>query len=332
MILGLVWFFGGQIVVLLTMKKLKARFSWLLAIIMSAVFLLLIIRIQSPLQYYFASVLAGTAVYFYFVFYNIAYFENTSKEKIGRNSALMFSIPTVISLIGPLTAGFLAQISINFIWIFSLIFLIAPLILLTRQKDFVIDYKVKQVISEIKQTRLLIFLEGLWEAIIFGVIPIFSLFFIKTPLEYGAYLAYLSLISIVANTLLGHLTDKLQKRMVFLYPVTIILAITTFFFIPAVFNLAIWLIVTAIIQFILPIFWNLTTAMVVDAHPNLRLAIPGRELMLAAGRFLGIILVYLSLIFEKTPQLIFIILGGVMLFFTLSLWWKREVKKDYKFL
>ena len=87
---GLVSVFLGQIVVLLIFRKLSSRISWVLALLVSILFLLLIIKINSFWQYLFASALAGTSIFFYFLFYNIAYFENTAKEKIGINSALMF--------------------------------------------------------------------------------------------------------------------------------------------------------------------------------------------------------------------------------------------------
>ncbi len=324
---GLVSLFLGQIVVMLIFKKLSARKSYLLALLTSCLFLFLVVRINSYWQYYLASALAGTSMFFYFVFYNIAYFENTPKEKTGRNSALMFSVPITLSVFAPLLAGFLAQVSMNLIWAFSSVFLLPALLLVFYQKDFSISYTIKASLLEIKTTRVLFFLEGIWEAMAFGVIPIYTLYFIKTPLGYGTYLAYLSLMGVVANLTLGKLTDKLQKRVVFLYPLTIVMAVITFLFAFGQNDLTWWLILTAAIQFILPLFWNITTTMVVDAHPNLRIAIPGRELVLASGRLLGVFLALVSFSLEKTPFWLYFILGGVILLFPVVLYWNTKYNK-----
>ncbi|MBU1200037.1 hypothetical protein KJ953_00705 [Patescibacteria group bacterium] len=328
---GLVSLFFGQIVVLLTFKKLSARKSYFLALLTSILFLLLVIKINSSWQYYLASALAGASMYFYFVFYNIAYFENTPKEKTGRNSALMFSIPTIIGIFAPLLAGVLAQVSMNLIWVFSFVFFFPVLFSLFYQKDFTISYTIKASLLEIKATRTLLFIEGIWEALMFGVIPIYTLYFIKTPLGYGTYLAYLSIIGVLANLLLGKMTDKLQKRVIFLYPITIIMAIITFLFAFVQDNLSWWLILTAAIQLFTPLFWNITTAMVVDTHSNLRIAIPGRELVLAVGRFLGVFLVLLSFYWEKSPFWIYFVLGGVLLLFPVVLYWNTKSKR-YQYL
>ncbi len=331
MMAGLVSVFLGQIAVQLVFRKLSSRISWFLALFASILFLLLIIKINSSWQYLIACAISGTSIFFYFVFYNIAYFENTAKEKTGINSALMFSVPSVIGMVAPLLAGFLAQSSMNLIWLFSFLFFLPALALVFYQKDFKISYDLKSSLEEIKATRALIFLEGIWEAMVFGIIPIYTLFFIKNPLGYGSYLAYLSLAGVVANLALGKITDKLQKRVVFLYPLTIIMAIITFLF--AVFsnNLAWWLVLTAAIQFFLPLFWNITTALVIDTHSNLRIAIPGRELVLAIGRFVGVVFAFLSFAFEKQPFLIYFILGGALLLFPLVLFWNSKVKK-YQYL
>ncbi|MDD5489174.1 MAG: hypothetical protein PHP25_00640 [Candidatus Moranbacteria bacterium] len=185
---------------------------------------------------------------------------------------------------------------------------------------------------EIKSTRWFIFDQGIWEATIFGIIPIFSLFFIKEPLEYGGYLAYLALMAVLANLLLGRFTDKIQKRAIFLYPLTISIAILTFLFVFAVGNIFIWFVLTGLLQFLLPLFWNISTAMVVDSHPNLRLAMPGREYMLASGRIVGLLIAFISFSLEKIPHNVFFILGFVMFLYPVILFWNTKISKRHSYL
>ena len=72
--------------------------------------------------------------------------------------------------------------------------------------------------------------------------------------------------------------------------------------------------------------------MVVDLSPNLRLAIPGRELVLVVGRIVGLSLVLLSFIYEQKPFIIFPILGIVMLLYPLSLLWSSKIRRKYRYL
>jgi uncharacterized membrane protein YjfL (UPF0719 family) len=332
MIFGKFLFYIGNITLLLLLPTFRSKRAWRLALILNFGYILLSIKILSSFQFYAASIFSGFALFFFFVFYNIAHFENTPQEKRGYSSALMFSIGPIIGIVAPLASGYLAATNINLLWIFSGVFFLVALYFINRQEDFSVTYTLKSALREIKATRWFIFIEGIWEAMVFGIIPIFSLFFIKKPLEYGGFLAYLAVVAVIANLLLGKFTDKIQKRAAFLYPLTIGMSIVTFLFVFAVQNLFLWVIFAGLLQFLMPLFWNVSTAMVIDAHPNLRLAIPGREFTLAAGRIIGLLLAFLSFTIEKTPHNVFFILGTVMLLYPAMLFWNTRVSKKYSYL
>jgi hypothetical protein len=271
-------------------------------------------------------------MFFFFVFYNIAHFVSTPKEQRGNGSALMFIAPSIIGIIAPLLAGLVAQFNIIFLWIIAILSFAVSFYVVKFQADFKISYNLIRAIKEIKATRSLIFIEGVWEAMVFAVIPIYTLFFIKTPLDYGAFLAYLAVVSVAANLLLGKLTDKLQKRVVFLYPLTMIMACTTILFAVFKTNIVNWIILVSIIQFLLPLFWNVSTAMVIDAHSNLEQAIPGREFLLATGRVLGILIAFISFSLEKSPFYVFLILGGILFLYPAKLFWNSKISKSFSYL
>jgi hypothetical protein len=63
----------------------------------------------------------------------------------------------------------------------------------------------------------------------------------------------------------------------------------------------------------------------------MRLLMPGRELMLSGGRVLGLLLVFISFTFEKSPFYIFIALGMAMLMYSILLFWKTKVLKICNF-
>lgn len=332
MMLAKLILFLAQTSVLLLITSFSSKLSWRLAVICQILYVFLIIKIYSPLQLYFASALSGFALYFFFVFYNIAHFEETPKEKRGFSSALMFNLPTFISIVAPLFAGFILSHYQNLFWILTGVFFLLALFFVGRQQNFELEYNLSDGLKEIKATRWLIFIEGVWEALPFGIIPIFTLYFIKTPFEYGAYLTFLSFIGIIANQLLGGLTDKVQKRSIFLYPITLAMVILTLFFSSATKNIYLWTGVTGSLSFLLPVFWNISTALVVDIHSDLKVAIPARELMLAIGRVLGLCLAFLSFIFEPIPHFIFYILAGVLALYPMILFWNSKILKRHQYL
>lgn len=332
MILGKVLIFVSQIVLLLTLTSFWSKKSWRLAMVMIMAYLLLSIKVFNVYQFYFAHILVGFSLFLFYLFYNIAHFENTPKEKRGFSSALMFTLPLVINFFAPLFAGYVASVNMNMLWILSGIFFLVSFFATKLPENFHLSYNVKAAWKEIKTTRWLIFVQGIWEAVLIGIIPIYSLFFIKEPLSYGIYLAYLSLVSIIANLLLGHFTDKAQRRAVFLYPTTLIMVLITFLLDFGTKDLLTWAIVTGVFLFVTPLFWNLSTTITVDAHSNLRLAFPAREIALAVGRMIGLFAVFVSFTLETTPHYIFFVLGGILLFFPLILFWNTRVSKKYTYL
>lgn len=311
--IGTLLLFVGQLILLLTIKHINARTSWFWALVTSFLFIVLSVHITTVWQYYLASLFAGCSLFFYWVPYNIAHFRMTPKEKTGISSAVMFSVFPVIGVFAPLLAGYLAEINILIVWALSLVFFLLSLVALMKQVNFSVHYDVSSALSAIPMTRVFLLLEGIWEALIFVIVPIYTLFFIKTPLHYGSFVAYLSFVGVLANLIMGKVEDKLQKRRVFLFPITLALALTTLFFPLATDNIISWLVLNGIIQFFVPLFWNITTAMVVDAHADLGRAIPGREIMLAVGRIIGIFLSVLSFALESKPFIIFFVLAGVMM-------------------
>ncbi|MBU1085844.1 MAG: hypothetical protein ABIJ43_02555 [Candidatus Beckwithbacteria bacterium] len=330
MVIADVLFFLSAIVITLFLKTIYSKKSWRLALIFSMIGLFLITNIYNIYQYYLSSIIIGFTIIFFYVTYNIAHFELTPKHRTGFSSAILFSLAPIISLIAPLVAGFTANFNYLYIWIFSLIFFLLSFYLSRKQYNFKIQYKIS--FKEIKPTMVFTFLEALWEPLVFTVIPVFSLFFIKSPLYFGAYMSYLSLMSVIANLTLGKLTDKLQKRIVFLYPLTILMAVVTFLFPFALTKIIWWLVITGIIQFFTPLFWNLTTSMFIDTTKDIRTGFVTRELVLSIGRAISTILIAINFYFQTKPTFIFYYLGFIMLLFPIALFYNTKISKRYNYL
>jgi MFS family permease len=275
--------------------------------------------------------LSGFLIFLYWVPYNIAHFKLTPKENTGRSAAIMFSIGPIISILLPPAAGFLAEVNIDMVWIFTIGFGIMTFFLINFQSEFKINYSISAALKAVEKVRIFIFLEGIWEAIAFAVVPVYTLFFINTPLNYGIFLSYLGLISVFANLILGHISDRKQKRAIFLYPVTIFLAVITFLLAFAEESLALWIIISGAIAFVLPAFGTLTLSLFIDNQNNLEISFPGRELLLAVARTIGIGITFLAFL-SKFETLLYIMLGFVMLLFPIVLFYRTKVSKKFSYL
>jgi hypothetical protein len=222
------------------------------------------------------------------VYYNIGHFLYTPKGKTGTSGALMYAISPAISIVAPLVAGTLAVNNINYLWLLALASFVVAYSLTFRQPDFRVDYTLSKSLKSIKSTRIPIFIEGVWEAVLFAIIPVLTLNFITDLGNYGKYLAYLSLVGTIAGLILGRYTDKYGKRSYLLWPISITLSILTLALIMCQQSLIAWILITSLIQMVIPIFWNIMTALVVDQGADLKIVFPGREIILATGRLVGL--------------------------------------------
>lgn len=280
--------FLPMVVILVFVRMRSAKAAWRASLIFGLLSFVTIINIQSQYQVYLTYLLGGASLALFFVYYNIGHFLYTPKGKTGTSGALMYAISPSISIVAPLLAGTLAVNNINYLWLLALISFGVAFALTYRQSDFVVDYTLTKTLDAIKSTRVPIFIEGVWESVLFAIIPVLTLNFISDIGNYGRYLAYLSLIGTIAGLILGRYTDKYGKRSYLLVPISIILSILTLALIIGQQSLIAWVIITSLIQMVIPIFWNIMTALVVDQGEDLKIVFPGREITLATGRLIGL--------------------------------------------
>lgn len=304
---------------LVIFKTYFSRLSWFGASVASIIGLLLAMRTENIYYYYLYAVFLGIGSILYFIPYNIAHFRLTPGHRNSFSAAIMFSVMPVISFAAPLLAGFLAQISYLYIWYGSFLFFLVVLALTKFQNNFQYKIKFKKDFVYLRPTWLLLVLEGLWEPVIFGVISVFTLNFIQTPLGFGSFLSYLGLVAIIANLFLGHVSDKLKNRVRFLIPVTVLLGLSTIAMPWAIGSLITWIIITGLINFFAPLFWNFSTAYFVDLQPDVVKTMPAREWVLTTARTIGFLIVYLNFYWQEKPTDSIYLLGGVMLLYPLVL-------------
>lgn len=321
--------FIPMLLVLLFVRIHSAKLSWRLAIISSLLAVVSIVNIQFDFQIYLTYIFGGISLALFFVYYNVGHFFYTPPNKTGVSGGVMYAISPAISIFAPIIAGLLATSNINYLWFISLLSFGLAYSLTFRQTDFKITYQIIGSLRSIKAVRIPIFLEGIWEAILFAFIPLSTLHFISSPAGYGQYLGYLSLIGTIAGLLLGHLSDKIKKRSFLLTPISLILAFATVGLIFGLKSFSIWILITSLIQFMVPIFWNISTALMIDQNLDLKVAFPGREIVLAFGRLLGLAFTYICII-NSQINLLLIVLALVIL--TLPVYLYYESKITHRFV
>lgn len=320
--------FLPMLIVFLFIRIPSAKLSWRLAIISGLLAVVSIISVQSSVQVYLTYIFGGISLALFFIYYNIGHFLYTPKEKTGVSGGVMYAVSPAISIFAPLLAGSLAMSNINNLWLICLLSFFLAYYLTSKQTDFQITYNIRTSIQAIRATRIPILLEGIWESVLFAFIPLTTLHFISSPGSYGQYLAYLSLVGTVAGLLLGYSSDKRGKRSYLLTPISIVLAILTIAMIWGTKSLPIWIIVTSAIQFMIPIFWNISTALMVDQNVDLKVAFPGREIVLAFGRLLGLAFTYICILNSQINFLL-IVLALVILSLPLYLYYQSNIAKQF---
>lgn len=286
-------------------------------------------RILHPYQFYAVSVINGIGLYYYWIPYNIAYFKNTHNHNLGRNSGIMFSLYPLINVIAPPLAGLIATTNIAAVWILSLVFFVVSLVTVKPLEDFRVQFTLSAALNQIRHTRVLLVLEGIWEAMLFSLIPIYTLTFLNTPFSYGTFSGYLALAGAAAGLILGKLTDRRGRRAHLIAPLVAMMAIITFIFPAGTSSFFLWMILTGLLSLIVPIFWNVTTAATIDLHPNLALVIPGREFCLAVGRTIGLFMALVNFTYEPAPTYIYAVLALVLIVYLIYLHRVKTVRKSY---
>lgn len=317
-----------MIFVLLFVRIKSAKLSWRLAIVALMISVLSIVNIQFSFQIYLTYIFGGIALALFFVYYNIGHFLYTPKGKTGVSGGVMYAVGPAISIFAPIIAGYLATTNIYYLWALSIASFILAFSLTFRQTDFSMSYNLVDSLNSIRSTRIPIFLEGIWESVLFAFIPLSTLHFITSLDGYGRYLGYLSLIGTIAGLLIGHYSDRLGKRSFLLTPICIILSLATMSLIFGLQSLPIWIIVTSTIQFVVPVFWNIITALMVDQNLDLKIAFPGREIVLATGRMIGLGFTYLCVKSDAT-NLLLITLSVVILLIPIYLYYESKITRRF---
>lgn len=212
-----------------TMSSRKVIF-W--GVIFNLCYVLVLVKIFSPIQLYISAIISGLNIIFFWTTYNAMHFKYSSKEKRGLNSGMFFLVAPIIGVTLQPLAGVMAEkFGFYIMFCVGLSMYLIPLFLIKYLPDFQFNLDVKKELRELKFNWTLFF-GGMSARINGTLIGIFTLFFITTPLIFGSFFGYLSLITVIASVVNGYISDKIKSRKYFFYIFSILAVIS---FIPLAF-------------------------------------------------------------------------------------------------
>lgn len=295
-----------------------------------ACFALMALSLLFHVHYYsifIYSVLLALALVFYWIPINYVFFHTSSASTNALDSSVYMASSGFLSIFVPL-AGALVIKHGGFSWLFGLTALLylIPLFFAARKiSPVTITLPLRDGIREFKRLRTITFLEGSLQFFVATVIPIYTLLFLNTELQFGSFLGYLGLLGSIAAFLFSYHSDKTQKRLGYLTFLFAAMALCSllFIFIDAVSS---WLIVVGLFTMLSTISSPLRLAVSLDVKKADLHFWKVRELFLNIGRFvtlcIAMIFFYLQLYWP-----VFVMFGMIYLLYPLLVKHKlKEVK------
>ncbi len=269
---------------------------------------------------------AGTALFFW-ISLNYLFFRDCADGCHGRRSAVYQICSSLLGVFLPsLGALFIVYKSYSFLFLLCA-FLHLPLLFYVWKKVPAITLRTRLAseMEKFRGLRIITMAEGALQFFSGVVLVIYSLFFISREQQFGFFLGYLGLISLVIAFFLSWRSDKLQKRMGYLYFLFFLMAFSVFALIFAP-DLKWWVILTGIFSLLATISFPLRLAVSLD----LKKAELGfwrmRELFLNIGRAITFSLTFIFFHY-RVYWLTFVVFGMIALLYPFLIHYKfRRLK------
>ena len=314
-----------SIFVIMGIKSFRSDSSMRIGIILKmAVFLVAAWLFARPL-FFLVGIISGFNTIYYWAPLNIQFFKFRKVGKNATHSGLYFLMWPILNTILPTLAGAAAAAHGMVPVLISGAILLIPSLLISSgiKDDERIHFSFKDFVKRTKGVKTILFIQGIWEGVDWVVVPIATYALISSELKYGAFYSYLGVFGIVTFFLMAHISDRLKKRAVFLYPVTIAMALATMLS-GLSSSLIEWGFYRGIVSFLVTVFSSFSLALVVDVSHNIADTMISREFFLNFGRALGAAIVAAVVLFSGNINHALVVSGAIMLLHPLFL----RLKKD----
>ncbi len=302
---------------------LTARFGYKLPLILRYPFLfaylLLLLYLDSfPASLYLIAILGGIQSALYWTPLNILFAKNAKPKTMGASIGKLFALPQLSGLVGPLLAGVIIfTLGFKVLFSLALILFIFSIIPLLRSKNIKSDFKFEfsKGIKFFKKYPKFILTEifdnigGETEGIIW---PIFIYLSLANVIAVGMLSTFIALGAILFTLMVGHMTDKYDKRVFIRIGVFSVLAIWLVRYLSN--NEIIYFATTVLVGFSLPLILVPYTAIIFNQAKKSLVDefFVIKELPTAIGR---IVIFCLALFLVGNLKLLFPIAGAAYLMF-----------------
>ncbi len=239
---------------------------------------------------FFISLIFTLNTLFFWVIYSTMHFKYSHNKEHGfKSGAYYLLVPVLGVFLAPLAGLIAERFGYHFLFYSSMLLYAIPFCLVFFLPSFDFEFKAREALYNTKHSLLITF-QGSIFMLVTNIIPIFTLFFITTPLKLGSFFGYLAVFAAFASLFNAKMSDRIKKRASFFYIFT---GLNSLSFIPLVFSnsLAGWQIFSGINSFTYGLANPFSLAMILDHNDhNIENAMLARQIYSSLGAIFIIVL------------------------------------------
>jgi len=305
-------------------RALFSRFDMRLGFILYGLVLLLFFLPFSLPIFFTYFILRGIGIMTFYTPYNILFFNQSKRGRSLQDMTWYWGVGIAAGVIAPIFGGFvLGNFSFGVFLALGASVLFCGAWLSGKAKKEEYRYTVAQGLNHLRSLRTVVTIDGALHKVMMVVIPIYGLLYFSDELDYGMFLSLVAVVALLFSFRMAKLSDKLQKRRIFIWPLSIAAGIATglFYFAESFWAfLALALILRALSVMVEPIRSNIIQDKKKKSHLNWI----SREIYLNIGRALMLGVVALMM-YAGLQQEIFIFLASLHILFPIVV----SLKKVY---
>ncbi|MBT3539070.1 hypothetical protein HOF40_02855 [Candidatus Parcubacteria bacterium] len=308
--------------ILIIKRTYRMRGEIMIGFLLYAIAMIVVLNPFSFSVLYAFFILRGLGSIIFFIPYNIIYFSESKKDKNLQGMTWYWAVGVFAGAVAPILGTFLF---IHFgitIFLFTALLLAVLAMYLSRyipKEKY--TYSRKEIFTHIKGLRTLNLIDGALHKVMMIVIPLWATRFLTDEIDFGIFLSLMGVVAIFVSLNMAKMSDRLQKRSIFIWPLSIATGIVTglFFFATSVTH---FLILALLLKAFNILISPLRSNIVQDKFEQSPLLWISREVYLNIGRIFMLAIVA-SMMFLGLEKEIFIFLALLNILFPFVLYFKR---------
>jgi len=311
-----------SLITLALLSKIRSKRSLQLGLLFRLISFLLVLKFIVPYQLYLISIVFGIAIELFWIPYNIKFFQFSDSSKHGSMSGTLMFVWLIFNAILPLAAGYVAQqIGIRFIFALGVVVLLLAMLTTSKiKKEFSLAINLRHSLKQLADVKLLFIISGFWRASNWIALPLYTLFFTQSEVEFGGLLALMGVFAAFASLLFAKLSDS-TDRVSFIFP-SVLLAASFCIISGFASSITQWAVTRALVSFFMAIAAPFDIALVLDHSQDIKQGLIGREFLLAIGYVLAGINALLAILLGSIRYAL-ILAGVIYLLYPLIIKWKK---------